>query len=238
MAVIEESQNGLKRTTEARDTHRGIQQGSPCSPLFSNLYFRRFMLAWHQFGYASKYDAKVINYADDYVICTRPGNGVQVMLLMRQLMSKLGLQVNEQKTKLVTLPHGSFDFLGYTFGRFYGKDGKSFIGTKPSKKSVARIFEKIHEATSSRWNTMTVEDRVERLNCMVRGWANYFDQGPVLPVYGKIQNYLNRRLQQWLARKHKLKGRGYHQFPAQDLYEKLKLIRLPCKRAELSRVKT
>jgi group II intron reverse transcriptase/maturase len=237
MPVIEKTDSGNRCTTEAKDKHRGTPQGSPCSPLFSNIYFRRFILAWHKFGYAEDLDARVVNYADDFVICTKPGNGEQVMKNMHYIMSRIGLQVNESKTRLASLPEDSFDFLGYTIGRSYTFGGKSFIGSKPSKKSVLRVMKKIHEETSVRWVSTTAEKRVTELNQIVRGWANYFNQGPVLKAYKKIQRYMDRRLQLWLVRKHKQKGRGYRQYPEQFLYEKLGLIKLPKTRAELSRAK-
>jgi hypothetical protein len=156
---------------------------------------------------------------------------------MHYIMSRIGLQVNESKTRLASLPEDSFDFLGYTIGRSYTFGGKSFIGSKPSKKSVLRVMKKIHEETSVRWVSTTAEKRVTELNQIVRGWANYFNQGPVLKAYKKIQRYMDRRLQLWLVRKHKQKGRGYRQYPEQFLYEKLGLIKLPKTRAELSRAK-
>ena len=65
--VIEENRQGKTRSTRAKDTHRGIPQGSPISPLLSNCYFRRFLLAWKQFGCEARFNARVVNYADDYV---------------------------------------------------------------------------------------------------------------------------------------------------------------------------
>jgi len=93
-------------------------------------------------------DAHVINYADDLVICCRPGNGPAALATMRQLMARLGLTVNEAKTRLARLPEESFDFLGYTIGRFYGKDGASYLGTCPSRKAVRRLLQQIHDATT------------------------------------------------------------------------------------------
>ena len=121
--VIERDQRATRCTTEAKDRHRGTPQGSPISPLLANLYFRRFLLAWERFGHRAWLDAHVVNYADDLVICCRPGNGPAALATMRQLMTRLGLSVNEAKTQLVRLPEQSFDFLGYSIGRFYGKDG-------------------------------------------------------------------------------------------------------------------
>lgn len=70
------------RTTEARDKSRGTPQGGVVSPMLANLYFRRFVLAWHQFGYARDLDAHIVNYADDLVICGRPGSGPTAMTRM------------------------------------------------------------------------------------------------------------------------------------------------------------
>lgn len=196
------------------------------SPLLSNLYFRRFMLAWYGKGYAERHQAEVVNYADDFVILCPPGQGAKAMADMRRLMLRLGLTVNEKKTRLVKLPEERFDFLGYTVGCFYGKGGRPYWGTRPSKKAVKRLMREIHDATTKRWNPLDVESRVERLNPLLRGWAGYFNQGPVGKVYRQIDNYVARRLRIWLMRKRGKRGTGYRQYSDQYLYEELGLIRL------------
>ena len=115
--VVERCGRSNRCMTEARDRHRGTPQGGVISPLLANLYFRRFLLAWDQHGHRSRLDAHVVNYADDFVICCPPGNGAAALTVMRQLMARLGLTVNEEKTRLVSLPEERFDFLGYTLGR-------------------------------------------------------------------------------------------------------------------------
>ena len=215
-----------QQTTQAKDQHRGVPQGGIISPLLSNLYFRRFMLAWYGNGYAERHQAQVVNYADDFVILCPPEKGAGAMADMRQLMSRLGLTVNEKKTRLVNLPEERFDFLGYTVGRFYGKGGRPYWGTRPSNKAVKRLMREVHDATTSRWNQMDVESRVERLNPLLRGWAGYFNQGPVGKVYRQIDNYVARRLRIWLMRKRGKRGTGYRQYSDQYLYEELGLIRL------------
>jgi RNA-directed DNA polymerase len=220
--VREATPQGERQTTQAKDQHRGVPQGGVISPLLSNLYFRRFMLAWYGKGYAERHQAEVVNYADDFVILCPPGKGAGAMADMRQLMSRLGLTVNEEKTRLVPLPDEHFDFLGYTVGRFYGKDGRPYWGTRPSKKAVKRLMREVHDATTSRWNGKSVE----RLNPLLRGWAGYFNQGPVGQVYRLIDNYVARRLRIWLMRKRGKRGTGYRQYPDQYLYEELGLIHL------------
>ena len=230
VAVIERRDKLETRTTEAKDRCRGTPQGGIISPLLSNLYFRRFLLAWQQFGCCQRYRAEVVNYADDFVILCPKGRGEPAMQAMRKIMDKLGLTVNEKKTRLVKLPEANFDFLGYTIGLFHGRDGKPYWGTRPSKKAIKRLKQSIHDATSSRWNTTTAESRVEEINMKVRGWAGYFNQGPVSRVYRDIQDYTERRLRIWLMRKRGKRGTGYRQYPDEFLYQNLGLHHLPINR--------
>ena len=224
-------------TTEARDRKRGTPQGGTASPLLANLYFRRFLRAWYEHGHYRRLDAHVVNYADDLVICCRPGNGPEALATMRRLMDRLGLTINERKTRLARVPEESFDFLGYTVGRFYGKDGKPFIGTEPSRKAVQRIIERIHDETTRRWNPFPVEKRVIELNALLRGWSGYFNQGRVIPAYGVIRVYTERRLRRWLMRRAGKRGTGYRQYPDAHLYGVLGLYRLPDNRAAVAKAK-
>jgi RNA-directed DNA polymerase len=227
MPVVERTETGERRTTQAADTHRGSPQGSPISPLFSNLYFRRFVLAWKQFGIEQRLRAHVVNYADDLVICCPPGNGPAAMTAFRNLMIRLGLTVNERKTRLAKLPEEHVDFLGYTIGQFYGRDGKAYLGTRPSKKAVHRVLRRIHEETSRRGNWQQPAARVAGLNRLLRGWCGYFDQGPVGEAYRIVRQYTERRVRRWLMRRQQKRGTGYKQYPDRYLYEMLGLFKLP-----------
>lgn len=235
--VSESKVKHTQQTTEAKDKNRGTPQGGVISPLLANLYFRRFLLAWEKFGFKEKWKAHIVNYADDFVICTFPGKGKQVMNEMRNLMTKLGLQINEDKSKIITLPKGQFDFLGYTFGRFYRKGGKPYLGTRPSRKSIRKVVQAIHQETNSRWGYSEEKKRVEEVNRILRGWAEYFNQGPVLPIYHNLQKYALRRVRQWLVRKRKVVSKGCRQYPDEYFYKKLGLIRLPTSRAQMMKAK-
>ncbi|MFO0217715.1 MAG: reverse transcriptase domain-containing protein, partial [Burkholderiales bacterium] len=73
-AVEETDQRGRKtRTTEAKDKGRGIPQGSPISPLLSNLYMRRFVLMWKKLGLERRLGSCIVTYADDLVILCKHG---------------------------------------------------------------------------------------------------------------------------------------------------------------------
>jgi RNA-directed DNA polymerase len=159
------------------------------------------------------------------------------MALMRQLMGRLGLTVNDRKTRLARIPEESFDFLGYTVGRFYGKDGRAFIGTEPSRKAVQRVIGRIHDETTSRWNMDPVEKRVIELNALLRGWSGYFNQGRVIRSYRVIRTYTEGRLRRWLIRRQGKRGTGYRQYPDEFLYGTLGLYKLPHSRATVANAK-
>ena len=94
------------------------------------------------------------------------------------------LTVNEEKTRLCRVPDTSFDFLGYTFGRCYSaRTGRSYIGTRPSKKSIAKARRAISELTSRRRLLIDTQLQVAGLNRLLTGWANYFCLGPVSKAY-------------------------------------------------------
>ena len=117
------------RTTEARDQRRGIPQGSPLSPLLANIYMRRFVLGWKMFGLERTLGARLVTYADDLVILCRRGKAEAALQSLREIMGKLKLTVNEEKTRICKVPEGEFDFLGYTFGRmFSARTGQARIG--------------------------------------------------------------------------------------------------------------
>ncbi len=235
--VVESTRRGERRTTEARDGHRGTPQGGVISPLLANLYFRRFALALRMTEPGASGAIRMVNYADDFVICCRPGLGEAAMRITRRVMTKLGLEVNEQKTQLVRLPKGRFDFLGYTFGRFYGHGGKPYFGTAISQKALTRVWGKVHDETSTRWVQDSPEKRVLELNRILRGWCGYFDQGPVYRPYRHLRNYTERRLRRWLMKKHKRRGTGYRQYPDEFLYEKLGLYNPHAHRVSQTRAK-
>ena len=182
-AVEETDDRGRKtRTTEAKDQRRGIPQGSPISPLLANLYMRRFVLGWKKLGLEQSLGSRIVTYADDLVILCRKGKAEEALSRMREIMGKLKLTVNEEKTRICKVPEGEFDFLGYTFGRLYSKTtGKARLGMWPSKKSIRRMVEKVHDLTDLKTGWQETTEKVAKLNRALRGWANYFQVGTRQP---------------------------------------------------------
>jgi group II intron reverse transcriptase/maturase len=235
--VVENISGRRIQTAEARRKKRGTPQGGVISPLLANLYFRRFLLAWQLHGYQEQLDAYVVNYADDFVICCRPGNAAAALAKMEALMTRLGLEVNKAKTRIARLPEQSFDFLGYTVGGFHGKDGRIYIGTRPSKKAVRNLLKRIHERTTPQWYADTPLSTVERISTLLRGWCGYFNQGPIMATRERIRRYTEVRLRRWLMRRSGYRGTGIKRFPAKYLHETLGLYDVRVTRRDLSNAK-
>jgi group II intron reverse transcriptase/maturase len=230
-APVEETdeRGRVQRTTRNKDEGRGTPQGGVASPLLANLYMRRFILGWKQLGHEERLQAHIVNYADDFVICTR-GRADEAMVAMRSMMAKLKLTVNEQKTRRCHLPDGTFTFLGYTFGRHYSRQtGGSYLGPRPALKKIRKLCRDLSEVTDRRTCPQDTMEKVRKLNQKLTGWANYFCLGPVIRVYEVVQKHVRRRLRRWLCSKHKVRSGEYARFPNEVLHGKLGLVQLGAK---------
>jgi RNA-directed DNA polymerase len=235
MPVEECDERGRKqRTTRNKDEGRGTPQGAPLSPLLANLYMRRFILGWKVLGHEARLDAHIVNYADDFVICCR-GTAEQAMTVMRSMMAKLKLTVNETKTRLCRGPDEPFNFLGYTIGRLYSpRTGGSYLGVRPSDKKLQALCLKISEQTERRWSWVDAQEMVVYLNRLVRGWANYFCLGTVTKAYRRVTAHACYRLRQWLVRKHNVRGSKWTRYSDRYLHDTLGLLRLQRRPLNLS----
>jgi hypothetical protein len=222
------------RTTRNKDQGKGTPQGAPISPLLANIYMRRFVLGWKTAGHDRDLMARIVNYADDFVICCR-STAAEAMERMRAMMTRLKLTVNETKTRACHLPEETFDFLGYSFGRIYDRrTGRPYVGARPSWKKIHRLCREISDLTARSTLQLSVADQVARLNRTLRGWWNYFSHGTVGRAYQVVNNHAEERLRWWLCAKHKEPRPGYTRYPSRHLYQDLGLVKLRKLRSETS----
>ena len=227
MPVMEEDgKGGTRRTNRAREDRKGTPQGAPISPLLSNIYMRRFILGWKVLGYARRFGAEIVNYADDFCVLGK-ASSAEMLAAVNRLMERLKLPVNAEKTRCLQCPEEPLEFLGYRIGWNYRpKSGSRYIGTRPSKASVQSICRRISEQTDRRHGRMEAEEVIGCLNRMVSGWANYFNLGQVNPAYEAVDQHAARRLRQWFCRKHKVRMGRFGRFPHTWLWEQCGLTRL------------
>jgi group II intron reverse transcriptase/maturase len=228
VAPVEETdeRGRVQRTTRNKDTKRGSPQGAPISPLLANLYMRRFVLGWKTLGHENRYQARIVNYADDFVIlCRRRAD--DALAAMREMMRRLKLTVNETKTHVCRLPAGSFDFLGYTFGRMNSpRTGGAYIGARPARKKVLGVCHQLNELVSKLPPFIRPEAMVYQVNQVLRGWANYFCYGTYTSAHKIVHRHICCRVRRWLRRKFEGNGQGYDQYPDSYLEQELRLLNI------------
>ena len=223
--VAETDERGHRRLTGGKKSKRGVPQGGVISPLLANIYMHRFIKAFHRYDLATTFGAKLVNYADDFVVLCR--TGVQrVHARIGRWMNRIGLTLNERKTRTLDAWCTPFDFLGYTFGpqHLYGRT-QQYLGTTPSQKAISRFRENVRQLLST-GNHDPTDEVVTALNRKLRGWANYFRFGRVVPVRRALDTYVVERVRAFLRRRSKIIARGIDRFSYTYIREELGVLSL------------
>ena len=223
--VEERDEKGNRRMTGGRRSSRGTPQGGVASPLLANLYMNRFLKYWRITGRGKAFQAQVVNYADDFVILTHR-HAAEARDWTRQVMLRLGLTLNDTKTKLKEARTESFDFLGYVLGPHrYWKNGRRYLGASPSPKSVARMRQKVNNLLIPS-NTGPWPEVRDRLNRLLHGWSNYFSYGTRARAYRAVDHHVADRVRSFLRRRRQASGRGTRILADQVIFGPLGVQRL------------
>lgn len=177
----------------------GTPQGGVISPLLANAYLHWLDKLFNgPRGPAAWAGARIVRYADDFVILTRRGSG-NIMEWMQQLLeNRMSLTINREKTSIKRIvPEGEkLDFLGYCFqweaGGRYGN--RYWLSVKPSKKSRQRFRDRVRDLTVRQTNQHSITEVVKRLNHYLEGWANYFGQIHKGKVFNQANHYVYNRM--------------------------------------------
>jgi len=200
--VIEEDSQGRRRGFRPKT---GTPQGGVISPLLANAYLHWFDKAFHgKNGPATWANARLIRYADDFVVMARYVDHRITGWIERTIEGRLGLSINREKTRTVDVNRkgDQLDFLGYTFRYDRSLLGPGrFLNRFPSKRAMAKARERIRELTPRSINCLPIDVMVQRLNRFLRGWANYFSTGYPLMPFRKIDDYVRERMVRHLQRR-------------------------------------
>jgi len=226
--VEERDENGKRRVSGGKNSTCGTPQGGVISPLLANLYMNRFLKYWRITGRGERFQAQVVNYADDFVILSRHC-ATEALNWTRSVMPRIGLTLNEAKTSTKEARTERFDFLGYTFGPHRArKTGRVYLGASPSKKSVSRLRRKVGDLLQP-GNVGPWPDVRDHLNRILRGWSNYFSYGTTIRANRAVDNYVYERVRNFLRRRHKVQSRGGTQFSGATVFGKLGVLSLCAK---------
>lgn len=221
--VAERDGNGRVRRPGGQG--KGTPQGGVISPLLANVYMARFLRAWRERGMDRHLTAKVVSYADDFVILCR-GTAADALAVTQRWMRVLKLTLNEEKTRLCDATQTPFDFLGYTFGpTVHRPTGRTYLAAQPSRKATARLRERVrtilHPGNQAPWPEV-----VRQVNRVVSGWQRYFSYGTVSRAYWGLDRFRLQRARRFLARRHKFPRRGTQRITAERVFEQDGLFHL------------
>ena len=227
--VVEKGKDGKGHISGGKSNRRGTPQGGVISPLLANLYLHLLDRIWERHNLERRYAARLVRYADDMVVLSARDTDKPLSML-KHVLERLGLTLNEAKTNIVNAWDTSFDFLGFEIWMQRSMiSGKAYPHVQPGKKAVVRIKAQTTDLTRRALTPMPLPMLIERLNQTLRGWTGYFHYRNSTQVLKMVKWHAEERLRTHLRKRHKIKFRagGYERFPSRVLYERCGLFKVP-----------
>jgi RNA-directed DNA polymerase len=224
--VVEPSREGKPPTVRRND--RGTPQGGVLSPLLANIYLHWFDHLFERGDGPGQWaKARLVRYADDFVVMARYISPQLRGWIEGQLEGWLGLQLNREKTRVLDLRQSqSLDFLGYTF-RYerdqYGRGTRRYLNLQPSRKAMEREREALRQLINPKQSHTPLPELIKRVNRHLRGWANYFGLGYPRKTFRALNHFVGCRLGKHLQRRSQ---RGWRVRPGVSLYAHLEHLGL------------
>lgn len=203
---VERGEGGGGGEVTVRRNRQGTPQGGVISPLLSNLYLHWFDKVFHRpSGPAYWAKAKLVRYADDFVVLARYQGDKLSGWIESKLEGWMGLEINRDKTRVVNLRREGeeLDFLGYTFRYYRDLRGRShrYLNVGISEKALRKERQKLRELINRRRCYVPLPQLIEEINGHLEGWANYFSYGYPRQGFREINAYVRERLTQHVRRR-------------------------------------
>jgi len=225
--VVVERADGKQERRGGKRTRRGTPQGGVLSPLLANIYLHAFDTAWRAGGLERRWQARLIRYADDFVMLCR-GRATCVQAIVAKQLQALGLTLNAGKTRVLDARQAAFTFLGFRVRVVRSRrTGRLFPLIQPSAPACQRLRDAVKAQTTRAHLARPTADVIAEINQVVRGWAGYFHFQHCGRAFSALRRFISQRVRIYLRRKHRTPSWGYQAFPDPLLYGRLGLYRLP-----------
>jgi RNA-directed DNA polymerase len=209
--VVEDGSKG-----DGKKSSKGTPQGGVISPLLANIYLHQMDLAFHEEegGPYKAANARLVRYADDFVIMARYMGSRIVGWVEGKLERELGLVVNRDKTSIVRMGREgeTLNFLGFTLRYDWDLKGRSrrYLNVFPSEKAVGRLRDKVREKTASGYKK-PLGEAIEEVNVILRGWANYFRYGYPRKVFREMNHFVRCRFERFVDNRSQRRSKPFRQ---------------------------
>ncbi|WP_347552086.1 group II intron reverse transcriptase/maturase [Pseudalkalibacillus hwajinpoensis] len=174
-------QAGVMENGQTQTNQAGTPQGSPLSPLLSNIVLNELDKELESRG------IRFVRYADDCQIYVGSRRAAERILrnISQFIKKKLKLKVNKEKSA-IDRPWKR-TFLGFSFTLH--RDSKIRV----AKQSIQRAKQELRRLTSRKWS-LAMSDRIKKLNKFIVGWRNYFQLAETTSTFRELMAWLRRRL--------------------------------------------
>jgi hypothetical protein len=218
---VEEDKDGTRRVMPNRC---GTPQGGVISPLLANVYLNPLD---HGVNHQCVGQARMVRYADDFVIACRPGQAQKVLERTARWLKAKGLKLNEGKTRLVDIRQAGINFLGFNLTWRQSFKHRRYLHVEPNQESRQALREALGGILNHWTIGRPIREVVRETNQVLRGWAGYFHYRNSTSVMSDMTRYSRNRLRRWIWRKHACTRGLWSAYPDERLHTQYGLYALP-----------